>query len=84
MAGLNSNISFADNERIENAILLKEILDDLSPLDREIFVLRFQGETFPEIDVLMGLRPRTAESRFRSCSAEIREAKSRKLDTGKT
>jgi hypothetical protein len=84
LAGLEPILSFADNERIENAILVKEILDKLSPQDREIFARRLEGETFPEIDVSMRLRSRTAEWRFRICSAEIRNSLRAKSGSGKT
>ena len=78
-AGLERNLDFAGNDSIDNAILLREVLDTLAPQDREIFVRKMEGETFPEIDSSMSLKPRTAEWRFRSCSASIRQAIKREV-----
>lgn len=67
-------------EQIENRILIRELLDTLTPLDREIFQRRMNGETCPEIDAAMRLRPRTAEIRFDICKNALRKAFLNKLD----
>ena len=67
-------------ERIENRILIRELLDTLAPLDREIFVRRMRGETCPDIDTEMRLKPRTAEIRFLICKNALRKAFMDKLD----
>jgi DNA-directed RNA polymerase specialized sigma24 family protein len=61
-------------EQIENHILVRELLDTLSPLDREIFVRRMDGMTCVEIDLAMDLKPRTAEIRFDACKNALRKA----------
>ncbi len=75
---------YAANESIENAILVRELLDRLAPLDRDIFERRLEGETFPEIDIALRLKPRTAEFRFHACKTAIRETLSRKIVAGKS
>ena len=67
-------------EQIENRILIRELLETLKPLDREIFTRRMRGETCPEIDSEMRLRPRTAEIRFLICKNALRKAFMDKLD----
>jgi len=83
-ASLDVVSNFAGNDSIENTILVRELLDKLAPQDREIFVRKMEGETFPEIDGAMSLRPRTAEFRFRVCKTTIREALSVRFDPGKS
>lgn len=70
-------------ERIENRILIRELLETLAALDREIFVRRMRGETCPEIDSEMRLKPRTAEIRFLICKNALRKAFMDKLDRKK-
>lgn len=67
-------------DQIENRILVRELLETLCPQDREIFLRRMAGETFPEIDSAMNLRPRTAEVRFRICKNALRKVLQEKLD----
>lgn len=67
-------------EQIENKILIRELLETLAPLDREIFVRRMRGETCPEIDTEMRLKPRTAEIRFLICKNALRKAFVAKVD----
>lgn len=67
-------------EQIENKILIRELLDRLAPLDREIFLRRMRGETCPDIDAEMRLKPRTAEIRFLICKNALRKAFMDKLD----
>ncbi len=67
-------------EQIENRILIRELLETLSPLDREIFRRRMDGETCPEIDVAMQLKPHTAEISFLFCKNALRKAFLKKLD----
>lgn len=67
-------------EQIENRILIRELLDTLSPLDREIFLRRMAGETCPEIDSAMNLKSRTAEIRSSICKNALRRAFREKLD----
>ena len=82
-AGVRPLPSFADEDSIENAILLRELLGSLSPSDHEIFSRRLEGEEFPEIDAAMALKRRTAESRFRICSESIRQSIAKKAGSGK-
>ena len=63
----------ADVGQIEKKILVRELLDTLSPRDREIVMRRVSGDTFPEIDNEMKLKPRTAETRFRASKAILRK-----------
>ena len=67
-------------DHIENRILVRELLETLSPQDREIFLRRMAGETCPEIDSAMNLKPRTAEIRFRVCKNALRKVLQEKLD----
>jgi hypothetical protein len=59
--------------QIENKILVRELLDTLSSRDREIVMRRVSGDTFPEIDNEMKLKPRTAETRFRASKDILRK-----------
>jgi hypothetical protein len=81
--GLRPLPKFADEDSIENAILVREMLESLSPSDHEIFSRRLEGEEFPEIDAAMALKRRTAESRFRICSEAIRQSIAKKAGCGK-
>jgi hypothetical protein len=83
-SSLEGLCNLADNDKIENAILVRELLDTLAPLDREIFVRKMEGETFPEIDSEMSLRPRTAEFRFRVCRTLMRQTLNEKRNSGKS
>jgi hypothetical protein len=66
-------------ERIEAQILVRELLDGLAATDREIFVRSMNGESCPEIDAHMNLKPRTAEIRLRVCKNALRRAVQNKL-----
>ena len=70
-------------EQIENRILIRELLDTLAPLGREIFMRRTRGETCPEIDTEMRLKSRTAEIRFLICKNALRKTFMDKLDRKK-
>jgi DNA-directed RNA polymerase specialized sigma24 family protein len=67
-------------DQIENRILVRELLETLCAQDREIFLRRMAGETCPEIDSAMNLKPRTAEIRFRVCKNALRKVFQEKLD----
>jgi FixJ family two-component response regulator len=67
-------------DQIENRILVRELLETLCPQDREIFLRRMAGETCPEIDSGMNLKPRTAEGRFRICKHALRKVLEERLD----
>ncbi len=82
-AGSRRLPSFADEDSIENTILVRELMESLSPSDREIFERRLEGEEFPDIDAAMALKRRTAESRFRICSESIRQSIAKKAGSGK-
>ena len=71
---------YAQVEQIENRILIRELLETLSPLDREIFLRRIAGKTCREIDSAMNLKPRTAEIRSLFCKTAVRKALQEKLD----
>ncbi len=73
-------IDVSQVEQIENKILIRELLETLKPLDREIFTRHMRGDTCPEIDADMGLKPRTAEIRFAFCKNALRKAFMDKLD----
>jgi ECF sigma factor len=73
-------VDFSQTDKIENEILVREILDTFTTQDREIFVRRMDGDTFPEIDNEMNLKPRTAEQRFRVCKASLRKLLEDKLN----
>ena len=60
-------------EDIENQILVRELLESLPSLDREILLRRVSGESGPEIDRDMDLKPRTSESRFRAAKNSLRQ-----------
>ena len=70
----------ADVGQIEKKILVRELLDTLSLRDREIVMRRVSGDTFPEIDNEMKLKPRTAETRFRASKAVLRKLLDQDLD----
>jgi hypothetical protein len=67
-------------DQIEHRILVQELLATLCPDDREIFLRRMAGETGPEIDLAMNLKPRTAEIRFCVCKNALRKVLEEKLD----
>ena len=71
---------YAQVEQIENRILIRELLETLSPLDREIFLRRIAGKTCREIDSAMNLKPRTAEIRSLFCKTAVRKALQEKVD----
>lgn len=73
-------IDVSQVEQIENKILIRELLETLKPLDREIFTRHMRGDTCPEIDADLGLKPRTAEIRFAFCKNALRKAFMDKLD----
>src|SRR6185437_4196481 len=71
---------FSQNDKIENEILVRELLDTFTPQDREIFLRRMDGDRFTEIDNEMNLKPRTAEQWFRVCRASLRQVLQDKLN----
>ena len=71
---------YSQVEQIENRILVRELLETLSPLDREIFLRMMGGKTCAEIDSMMHLKPRTAEIRTAFCKNALRKALQEKLD----
>ena len=71
---------YAQVEQIENRILIRELLETLSPLDREIFLRRMAGKTCAEIDSTMHLKPRTAEIRTAFCKNALRKGLQEKFD----
>jgi hypothetical protein len=75
---LTDDIDFAVNGDIENIILIRDLLETLDIVDQEIVRRRMNGETFPQIDKEMALRPRTAESRFNACKKMLEKALSKK------
>ena len=62
---------------IEKQILVRELLETLNGLDREIYLRRLNGFEFAEIDKALSLRPRTSEYRFREAKLRL-QALSRK------
>ena len=66
-------------EQIEARILVRELLEGLSATDREIFLRMMNGQTCPEIDSAMNLKPRTAEIRSAVCKNALRRAVVKKL-----
>ncbi|HJT71261.1 MAG TPA: ECF-type sigma factor [Terriglobales bacterium] len=77
---MEAAVDFSQNDKIENEILVRELLDTFTPQDREIFLRRMNGDKFPEIDSEMNLKPRTAEQRFRVCKASLRQILQDKLN----
>lgn len=77
---MESAVDFSQTDKIENEILVRELLDTFTPQDREIFKRRMDGDTFPDIDAEMNLKPRTAEQRFRVCKASLRKLLEDKLN----
>ncbi len=76
-----SNLADATSiDHIENKILVRELLDTLTPQDREIMLRRIEGCTFPEIDAELNLKARTAEIRYRALKEALRQVLSDKLD----
>jgi DNA-directed RNA polymerase specialized sigma24 family protein len=76
------SVALTDNsqvERIEARILVRELLDALTPADREIFLRLMHGQTCSEIDASMNLKPRTAEIRSAVCKNALRRAVQKKL-----
>jgi hypothetical protein len=58
---------------IENRVLIRELLESLPALDREILLRKVSGETGPDIDREMNLKPRTSESRFRAAKTALQQ-----------
>jgi hypothetical protein len=61
-------------ESVERQILIEELLSVLSPIDRDIYTRHLNGQTFPQIDKALSLKPRTSEYRFREAQSRIRKA----------
>jgi len=70
----------SDIEQIEAQILIQELLARLDRTDREIFTRRMNGETCPEIDEAMNLKPRTSDTRSTICKNALRRAVRKKLN----
>jgi DNA-directed RNA polymerase specialized sigma24 family protein len=68
---------------IENQILVRELLESLPPLDREIVLRKVSGETGPDIDRDMNLKPRTSETRFRAAKNALRQLFAKTPDINK-
>ena len=66
-------------EEIERRVLLREVLEHLPALDREIFLRRTAGEPFSHIDTELNLTPRTAETRYRAARRVMRRLLDQKL-----
>jgi len=67
-------------DKIEARILVRELLEGLSSdSDREIFTRRMKGQTCPEIDTAMQLKPGTAEIRVTVCKNALRRVFQNKL-----
>jgi len=64
----------------EQAILLKELLDQLRPEDQLIFSLLFQGLSFAQIEVLLEIPSSTIRSRYYRAIKNLRAAKLRLTD----
>jgi len=75
---LTDDIDFAQNGDIENVVLIRDLLETLANVDQEIFYRRMNGDTFPRIDIEMGLKPLTAESRFNACKKLLEKTLSEK------
>jgi hypothetical protein len=71
-------------EDIENQILVRELLESLPSLDREILLRRVSGESGPEVDRDMNLKPRTSETRFRAAKNTLRQLFSKTPNLGKS
>ena len=69
----------ARREEIERRVLLREVLEHLPALDREIFLRRTAGEPFSHIDGELNLTPRTAETRYRAARRVMRRLLDQKL-----
>ena len=68
-------------DKIEARILVRELLDQLpSDSDREIFGRLMRGQTCPEIDVSMQLKPGSADIRMKVCKNALRRAVQSKLN----
>jgi hypothetical protein len=62
------------SDPVERQILLGELLDTLHPLDKEIYMRHINGQSFPQIDKALSLKPRTSEYRFREAQLRTRRA----------
>ncbi len=62
------------SDPIERQVLLGELLEILGSLDKEIYTRHINGQTFPQIDEALSLKPRTSEYRFREAQLRIRRA----------
>jgi DNA-directed RNA polymerase specialized sigma24 family protein len=69
---------------IENRILVRELLESLPDLDREIVLRKVSGETGSAIDREMNLKPRTSETRFRAAKAALRQLFAKTPDVNKS
>ena len=58
-------------EPVEKQILIRELLESLDGIEREIYLRRIQGYTFEEIDKILNLKPRTSEYRFGEAQARL-------------
>jgi hypothetical protein len=71
------------HDSIENEILVRDLLDSVDVLDREIFQRRMNGETFRQIDCELNLHNRTAENRFGHCKRKLERSLGEKLRSRK-
>ncbi len=71
--------SYLNAEQVESRILVRELIETLAPQDREIVLRHMFGNSFPQIDRDMSLKPRTAEFRFRFCKDALQSHLCQKL-----
>ena len=64
-------------EPVEQQVLIRELLDQLNGLEKEIYLARLSGDSFKQIDETFNLKPRTSEDRFRQAQAKLRLAMGR-------
>jgi DNA-directed RNA polymerase specialized sigma24 family protein len=63
----------AEQDRVEQQILVERMFEGLDGLDRQIFDLHLLGHSFREIDEHLRLKSRTSEYRFREAQSKLRK-----------
>lgn len=64
-------------EPVEQQVLIRELLEQLDGLEREIYLARLSGDSFKQIDKTLSLKPGTSEDRYRKAKYRLSKGCSR-------
>jgi len=73
----NQATSLRAVEPVEQQVLIRELLEQLDGLEREIYLARLSGDSFKQIDKTLSLKPGTSEDRYRKAKYRLSKGYSR-------